>query len=69
MRTFSHLALTPCAPFFGSAGPFGGFELLSRLSHFHEHMIAMISTSDQSCWLAKACTILLLLLKVRGDVP
>ena len=49
---------------FRSAGPFGGFELCYRLSRFHGHMtlcIAVIGTSDQSCWLAEACKILLLL--------
>ena len=51
--------------FFCTAGPFGGFELCYRLSRFHEHMtlyIAVIGTSDQSCWLAEACKILLCLL-------
>ena len=41
-----------------SAGPFGGLELCYRLPRFHEHMtlyIAVIGTSDQSCWLAEAC--------------
>ena len=50
---------------FRSAGPFGGFELCYRLFRFHGHMtlcIAVIGTSDQSCWLAEACKILLLLL-------
>ena len=27
-------------------------------------IVAMIGTSDQSCWLAEACTVLLLLLHV-----
>ena len=50
---------------FRSAGPFGGSELCYRLSRFHGHMtlcIAVIGTSDQPCWLAEACKILLLLL-------
>ena len=45
---------------FRSAGLFGGFELCYRLFKFHGHMtlcIAVIGTSDQSCWLPEACKI------------
>ena len=38
----------------------GGFELRHRMSRLHEHM-TLLRTSDQSCWLAEACKILLLL--------
>ena len=54
----------PATDLFRSAGPFGGSELCYRLSRFHGHMtlcIAVIGTSDQFCWLAEACKILLLL--------
>ena len=59
MQACSHqvLQLTPCN-LFRSAGPFGGFELCYRVSRFHKNMtlyIAVIGTSDQSCWLAEAC--------------
>ena len=37
---------------------FEGFELCYELSRFHGHVtlcIAVLGTSDQSCWLAEAC--------------
>ena len=37
MQVFSHLALTPCAPFVLSRTIWGTFELRYRLSEFHEH--------------------------------
>ena len=35
-------------------------------SIWYAHIIAMIGTSDQSCWLAEACKILLLLLLLHA---
>ena len=56
--------------FFAQPDHMGVFPLCHRLSGFYEdlNMIAMIGTSDQPCWLAEACKILLLLLLVAQAV-
>ena len=51
--------LTPCASFFAQQDHLGALNYVIDCLNF---IIAMIGTSDQSCWLAKACKILLLLL-------